>query len=312
MKNLLFIGFGNQTSAWAQNLRDSGWDVAVGTRDLGSSFQKSEMLGFKTSLISKEVLSLAKNIALLTPDDTHHEFLEQNATLLAEGTRIILAHGYSMVRHDLSKKYPHLRFVLYAPKAIAAELRTQYTLKGKLGAVYSLDEVPSSETLEHDQWCLALTYGLGINLGPYKTTFKHEMEADLLSEQGVLCSLIPYTAKMMFEMMLKRGIEPELAFFESWYELKLIINAMVEKGPAAFYDLISPNALIGSEVGRDKLMTQDFQARLEDLFDDIQSAKFLDYTESINVPELRKTIKDRWLESSLEKTQKRILGGENK
>ena len=309
MKQLSFIGFGNQTSAWSQNLRDSQWDITIAVRKNSPSKAKAEALNFKTVEMDSQAFLHAENIALLTPDHTHAEFLNEYAEHLNPGTRIILAHGYSMVRHDFTKKYPFLNFILFAPKAIGSELRAQYIEKGKLGAVYSLDEIPQEAKLEHDQWSLMLSYGLGINLGPFKTSFRHEMEADLLSEQGILCSLIPYTAKMMFEMMLKRGIEPELAFFESWYELKLIINAMVERGPEGFYDLISPNALIGSEVGYKLLMNKEFEARLEGLFDDIQSGKFLDYAESVNVEELRKTIKDRWHGSSLQETQKRILNG---
>lgn len=310
MKKMTIIGFGNQTQAWAQNLRDSNWEITIAARKEGPSLKKAQLLNFKTVEISPQAFNSDNAIALLTPDNTHHTFLEEYASHLKLGTKIILAHGYSMVRHDFAKKYPHLNFILFAPKAIGSELRSQFVAKGKLGAIYSLEYINEKEKLEIDQWCLSLSYGLGINLGPYKASFKTEMEADLLSEQGILCSVIPYTAKTMFDLMLKRGIEPELAFFECWYELKLIINAMIEVGPEAFYDLISPNALIGSEIGQERLLTADFQARLESLFDDIQSGTFLDAAERVDVPVLRKKIKERWHQSALEQTQKKILAGD--
>lgn len=309
MKKLTIIGFGNQTQAWAGNLTDSGWDITIAARKEGDSLKKARQKGHSAVEISPQAFQNTTSIALLTPDHTHHQFLDDYAASMKTGTTIILAHGYSMVRYDLAKKYPHLQFVLFAPKAIGSELRAQYLLKGKLGAVYSLEYVSEDKKLEIDQWCLALSYGLGINLGPYKASFKTEMEADLLSEQGILCSLIPYTAKSMFELMLKRGIEPELAFFECWYELKLIVSAMIEVGPEAFYNLISPNALIGSEVGKERIITDDFQTRLESLFDDIQSGKFLENAEKTDVEALRQKIKSRWQSSPLEQTQKRILQG---
>jgi ketol-acid reductoisomerase len=309
MKKLTIIGFGNQTQAWANNLKDSGWTIKILCRQKSGSLSKAIAAGFDAEEFSPQAFSQAETIALLTPDNTHHTFFEENKKDLKSGTKIILAHGYSMVRHDLAHQYPEFQFILFAPKAIGSELRSQYLIKGKLGAIYSLEYISEEKKLEIDQWCLALSYGLGINLGPYKASFKTEMEADLLSEQGVLCSLIPYTAKSMFELMLKRGIEPELAFFECWYELKLIINAMIEVGPEAFYDLISPNALIGSEIGQERLMTKDFQTRLESLFDDIQSGTFLENAEKVDVPALRQKIKMRWNQSPLEQTQKRILQG---
>ncbi len=308
MKELTIIGFGNQTKAWAQNLTDSGWEITIALRKNSPSALKVKELGLKSVEISSQAFEETQSIAILTPDDGQHLFLEENAQFIKADTKIILAHGYSMVRHDLAQKYPQFQFILFAPKAIGSELRSQFLHKGKLGAIYSLEYITQKNLLEIDQWCLALSYGLGINLGPYKASFKTEMEADLLSEQGVLCSLIPYTAKAMFDLMVKRGIEPELAFFECWFELKLIINAMIQVGPEAFYDLISPNALIGSEIGRERLMTEDFQTRLESLFDDIQSGLFLENAEKTDVPKLRQLIKERWHTSALEITQKKILG----
>ncbi len=309
MKKLTLIGYGNQTQAWAGNLKDSGWEITIAARKDGKSFSKAKENGYTSVEISPQAFKNVKHIALLTPDHSQHEFLADNIEYLEKGTVIVLAHGYSMVRHELADKYPDLNFVLFAPKAIGSEIRAQFLLKGKLGAVYSLEKIKDQDKLEIDQWCMALSYGLGINLGPFKASFKTEMEADLLSEQGVLCSVIPYTAKSMFDLMIKRGIEPELAFFECWYELKLIVKAMVDVGPEAFYNLISPNALIGSEIGKERLLTSDFEKRLESLFDEIQSGKFLDDAEKTNIEELRTKIKTRWNTSALEQTQKRILQG---
>ena len=143
---------------------------------------------------------------------------------------------------------------------------------------------------------------LGVNIGLFKTTFLHETQADLYSEQGLLCSLIPYTAGEMFQHLVESGIEPELAYLEVWHEMKLIAIAMVDKGPEGFFDLISPNALVGSEKGFQKLITPEFKSNLRSLLTDIQSNKFNQELENTNVEELRKTIRSRWSDSSLMKT----------
>jgi ketol-acid reductoisomerase len=84
--------------------------------------------------------------------------------------------------------------------------------------------------------------------------------------------------------------------------MKLIAIAMVDKGPEGFFDLISPNALVGSEKGFQKLITPEFKSNLRSLLTDIQSNKFNQELENTNVEELRKTIRSRWSDSSLMKT----------
>jgi ketol-acid reductoisomerase len=143
-------------------------------------------------------------------------------------------------------------------------------------------------------------------MGPYVTTFLRETNADLYSEQGLLCSLIPYAASEMFNHLVCEGTEPELAYFECWHELKLIINAMIDKGPEGFFDLISPNALIGSEKGYERLMTDEFKKHMKSLLVDIKSGKFDGEVNSADVPALRKKIRDRWVKDELNKTFLRI------
>jgi ketol-acid reductoisomerase len=110
----------------------------------------------------------------------------------------------------------------------------------------------------------------------------------------------------MFNHLVREGTEPELAYFECWHELKLIINAMIDKGPEGFFDLISPNALIGAEKGYEKLMTPEFKKNMHSLFEDIKSGKFDDEVKSADVPALRRKIRARWMNDELNKTFLRI------
>src|SRR5690606_27179225 len=145
--------------------------------------------------------------ALLTPDHTHHEFLQTHAPLFQEGAVMLYAHGYSLQKNQFHELHPRLRHVLFAPKSIGTELRNQYLQKGKLGAVYSLEHFTGDKGA-FEKELQTLARALGITMGPFKTTFKNETQADLYSEQGLLCSLIPYAAKEMFETMIADGIEP--------------------------------------------------------------------------------------------------------
>ena len=304
MMQLTIIGFGNQARSWALNLRDSGFPVRVALRHGSASFTEVKKENIPSLEIGSAEFYQSEALALLIPDDGQKEFLETHAEKFANNPVILYAHGFALSRFHLEKKFPGIRHVLFAPKSIGTELRRQYLAKGKLGAVYSLEHVQENSVIEN--WLKDLARSMGITMGPYKTSFLRETNADLYSEQGLLCSLIPYAASEMFNHLVKEGTEPELAYFECWHELKLIINAMIDKGPEGFFDLISPNALIGAEKGYNKLMTPEFRKQMHSLFEDIKSGKFDKEVETADVPSLRKTIRDRWMNDELNKTFLRI------
>lgn len=305
MMRLTIIGFGNQAKSWALNLKDSGFPVRVALRPDSPSFENAINLGLNVVEIGSPEFYTDQAYALLTPDLAHNEFLVSQANLLEEGSIILYAHGFSLLKNEFHIRYPQLQHVLYAPKSIGSELRRQYELKGKLGAVYSL-EFYRGNTTEVETWLMDLAKAMGINMGPYKTTFKNETEADLYSEQGLLCSLVPYAAGEMFRHLVEKGIEPELAYFECWHELKLIVNAMVDKGPEGFFDLISPNALMGAEKGFHRLFSPDFHKNLKSLLTEIQDGTFNNELDNSNIEETRKIIRERWEKSPLQKTFNKI------
>lgn len=289
---ITIIGFGNQAKAWASNLQDSNIKVRVALRPDSHSIALAVKAGFEVVSTLDPSFYQEDAYALLTPDQGHHEFLQVHGYKFRADTLILYAHGYSLTKHHLEKTYPQLQHLLFAPKAIGSELRNQFVIKGKLGAVYSLEHVRNKSVVK--DWLLTLAQGLGINLGPYETSFERETQADLFSEQGLLCSVIPYTAVEMFNQLTETGVEPELAYFECWHELKLIINAMVDKGPQGFFDLISPNALVGSEKGYQKLMTPEFKHNLGSLLKDIRSGEFDEDLDAADVAALRQTIRKRF------------------
>ncbi|HXH75762.1 MAG TPA: hypothetical protein VNJ08_12385 [Bacteriovoracaceae bacterium] len=305
MMRVTIIGFGNQAKAWSQNLQDSGFPVRVALRADSPTFEAAVRAGVETTEIGSKDFFEDRAFALLTPDHTHHEFMLMNGHLLQEGSVVLYAHGYSLLKNKFEQHFPHLKHVLLAPKSIGTELRKQYEIKGKLGAVYSLEFCHGDNT-NLEKWLFELAGALGITMGPYKTTFERETQADLYSEQGLLCGLIPYVAGQMFKDLVESGIDPELAYFECWHELKLIVNAMVDKGPQGFFDLISPNALIGSEKGFERLVTTEFKSNLRGLLTDIQSGKFNEELDNSDVETLRKTIRARWVEAPLTKTFEQI------
>lgn len=302
---LSIIGFGNQAKSWAHNLKDSGFPLRVALKPDSPSIEAAVVQGFDVVEIGSKKFFEDRAFVLLTPDNSHHELMTSFGHHFQANSIVLYAHGFSLLKNQFQQRFPHLRHVLFAPKSIGSELRRQYELKGQLGAVYSLEYL-TGPTQQIEEWLIQLARALGINMGPYQTSFERETQADLYSEQGLLCSLVPYAAGEMFSHLVEAGIEPELAYFECWHELKLIVNAMVDKGPQGFFDLISPNALVGSEKGYQKLFTNDFKNNLKSLLTDIQSGKFNQELDDTGVEELRRTIRQRWQESPLMKTFNQI------
>jgi len=296
----LIIGFGNQAKSWALNLRDSGHFVHIALRKQSPSMALAKKLDFEVVELNSEQLQKYPIWILLTPDHTHKTILE-NISVTPEA--IIYAHGFSVVKNKFFEKMADCSHLLLAPKSIASELRFQFETKGKLGAVHSLEY----SLREQDKEILfTLATGIGITAGPFETTFKQETDADLFSEQSLLCSVLPYAAQKCFEILREKGISKELAYFESWYEVKLIADAMIQIGPQNFFDLISPNALFGAEKGRKVIIDSKFENKLRQLWEDIESGKYYEELTNSDIPAIRKQVKQRWQNHELESLHRNL------
>jgi ketol-acid reductoisomerase len=296
-KNLAIIGFGNQATAWALNLRDSGWNIKVGLREKSKSIKLCQELGFETFDFQKETENTL--FAILTPDETHLEIIKSLAALNSKSS-FIYAHGYSLTySHVLDFGQDH---ILLAPKAIASELRFEYERKGKNGGVYSFEYLKDQSLKE-----TILTIGKDLGLTSlHEASVKDETIADLFSEQTVLCSTLPYSALYSFNKLRQSGVSAEVAFFECWHEVKLIANTMVKLGPAKFFDLISPNALIGSEIGRSIFFDNQYEKKLEQILYNIHSGKFAKDLESVDFEKVKEEVKSFWEAQELTQVHKRL------
>lgn len=295
------VGLGSQASAWALNLRSSGLDVTIGLRQGSPSWEKLKKLELKGAALEEDFFTKPHAlIALLIPDHEIPAFFDKYQKNFRGDESFLLAHGASYF--EVIQKYPRLKIGLLAPKAIASELRFRYETHGALGAVIArgtLDEATYAKLP-------ALSKSLGINVGPFEVTLKEETHADLFSEQALLCGLLPYAFRASFELLKAKGIPEELAFMECWVEGQLIANTLCEKGPDAFFNLISPNALLGAQKASNILIDENFKNKLEDIWSDIDSGKFLEEAAQINVSELRKKVLSDWEQSPLSKTFNRL------
>lgn len=293
-KPVILIGFGSQARAWALNLRDSKQPLKIALRSGSPARTKAQELGFDCIELESESLKDYSFFIMLIPDDRHLSFFEKNQAFLKAGSHFIYAHGFSLSKERLHEKYSQFSHSLLAPKAIASDVRFQYETKGKIGAAYYAATNGNENELKE----LAAKVGF---TALYKSHFDEECIADLFSEQSILCSLIPYGSLKSYNLLRKNGVSKEVAFMECFLELKSITNAFVSLGPEAFFKLISPNALIGSQKGRQMLLGKSFDQAMEQILVDIKNKEFYKEVE-IDADLLRQKVLEEWKEEELSET----------
>ncbi|MBI2518794.1 MAG: hypothetical protein HYV97_00170 [Bdellovibrio sp.] len=306
-KRLFILGLGSQGKAWAQNWRDQKLTFKILFREKSNSLQAAQKLDLPIMFLQEWHPQPNDIFVMLIPDHTHEEMLKFFAQLAEDvPLTFIYAHGVSYTQHAWKTVYPNWSHLLLAPKAIASEVRANYLSREPLAAVYSteghnLQDAKTAETL-----LLFLAKELGINQGPFKSTFREETLADLFSEQALLCSLLPYGARIVFEKMVERGISREVAYLECWREVKLIADAMIKFGPDNFHRLISPNALYGGEKARHIIFDKSFHHKLDTLADDIWSGEFFKEIVEQDFETLRQRITADWAATNLAQIHKRM------
>lgn len=302
-ESISIVGWGNQARAWAANLMDSGFQVTVLLRQGSASWDKASKVA---TVLPLDGAIPAAPIALLIPDHEIATAVEELCARMQDGGTFLYAHGYALMDGELAEKFPQHHHVLLAPKAIGTEVRATFLEKRALGGVYSVEKVPESHRRRIEGQTLAIAKALGITMGPFPCTVRQETVADLFSEQAVLCSVIPESCRLAYEMLRARGIPPELAFFELWHEVGLIVKVMVDRGPEAFFQLISPNALIGADKGQRVLCDDHFKKNMQKLLSDIEDGTFQKEVGKTQVDQIRRETLARWQNSDLGATLERL------
>jgi ketol-acid reductoisomerase len=291
---VVLIGFGSQAKAWALNLRDSKVSLKIALKPNSASRAKAISMGFECIELENQILENYSIFLMLIPDDKHVSFFEKNHPFLKADSHFIYAHGFSLSKDRLHEKYSQFSHSLLAPKAIASDVRFQYETKGKIGAAFY------AQTAENEIALKNLASKLGFT-ALYKSHFDEECIADLFSEQSILCSLIPYGSLKSYNLLRQNGVSEEVAFMECFLELKSITHAFVTLGPQAFFNLISPNALIGSQKGRELLMGKSFDQAMEQILVEIKNKQFYKEVE-IDADLLRQKVLKEWDQEELSQT----------
>lgn len=275
MREITLVGYGNQGKAWAANLRDSGWKVVVSGRPEGRGIAQAQADGFPT-LPAASLRAVKGAIALLLPDESirpfFSEFLEGGEELRSGSRQFLFAHGFAVTFTPPAFSADD-DVILVAPKGIGTKLRENYVAGG--GVMGALAVEKDTKGLA---WTTArlVAEGLGLTrVGIVETTFAGETKCDLLSEQVVLCGVVPRLVRETTEFLVQHGIDRRLASYECLNELKLIVDMMVEYGVDGMYQRISTAARLGGQLAADVMLTKpELEAKTQVLWEKIEDGSF--------------------------------------
>ncbi|MGE3961817.1 MAG: ketol-acid reductoisomerase [Dehalococcoidia bacterium] len=265
------IGFGSQGHAHAQNLHDSGVNVIVGLYPGSKSWQKVQDAGLRVGTVD-EVAQEADVIMILTPDQTQKAIYENHiAPYLTPGKTLMFAHGFN-IHFNAIVPPEDVDVTMIAPKGPGHLVRRVYQEGGAVPALVAVHQDATEGAL-----ATALAYGKGIGStrsGILETTFREETETDLFGEQAILCGGLTQMIKNAFETLVEAGYQPESAYFETFHEVKLIVDLMYEGGMAKMRDSISDTAEYGDYTRGPRVSPPEQKAEMKKILREIQTGQF--------------------------------------
>ena len=271
-KKVAVFGYGSQGHAHALNLKDSGVkEVVVALREGSSSVKKAESEGLKVMSLS-DAAAWADVVMMLTPDELQSEIYKNHIEQrMKEGTSLAFAHGLN-IHFDLINARKDLDVFMVAPKGPGHTVRSEYQKGGGVPCLMAVHKDSSGKARD-----LALSYASAIGggkAGIIETTFKDECETDLFGEQTVLCGGLVELIKNGFETLTEAGYPPEMAYFETLHEVKLIVDLIYEGGIANMNYSISNTAEYGEYVSGPIVVDGNTKAKMKGVLDKIQSGDF--------------------------------------
>ena len=270
-KKIAVVGYGSQGHAHALNLRDSGCDVVVGLYDGSKSWAKAEADGLTVDTVVNAA-EAADITMILLPDTIQSDVYEAEIKAnLEPGKTLMFAHGFNI--HFKQIVPPDFVDVsMIAPKAPGHRMREVHVEGSGVPALLAVHQDASGHAKEN-----ALAYGKGVGCtraGVLETTFLEETETDLFGEQTVLCGGVSSLVKMAFETMVEAGYQPELAYFETLHELKLIVDLMYQGGLNYMRYSVSDTAEYGDYSRGPRIIDDRVRESMRKVLGEIQDGTF--------------------------------------
>lgn len=270
-KTIAVIGYGSQGHAHAQNLRDSGLNVIVAQRAGSKNYELAKEHGFEPMPVA-EAVKQANMIMILVPDEVQKKVYESDIRdNLQEGAMLMCAHGFNFHFKQIIPP-DHADVTMVAPKGPGHLVRSEFAAGRGVPCLVAVMQDVSGQAKE-----LALAYAKGIGgtrTCVIETTFAEETETDLFGEQVILCGGLTALIKSAFETLVEAGYQPEIAYFECFHEVKLIVDLLYQGGLSYMRYSISNTAEYGDLTRGPRVVTEETRKEMKRILSEIQSGAF--------------------------------------
>ncbi len=289
-KTIAVIGYGSQGRAQSRNMADSGADVVIGVRENGKSWDLAKEDGMNVMSI-EDAAKAADIIHILLPDEIQEDvYREQIAPYVESGNTISFSHGYN-IHFGLIEPDEDVNIVMFAPKGPGSMVRRTYEEGFGIPGLVAVEQDATGDAL---QLALGMAKDTGLTkAGVLETTFQEETETDLFGEQAVLCGGITELINSGFQTLVEAGYQPEIAYFETCHEVKLIVDLIYEKGFGGMWEDVSNTAEYGGLTRRETVITQEAKDGMKQVLKEIQDGTFKkqwadeNATDGANLKEMR-------------------------
>jgi ketol-acid reductoisomerase len=247
-ETIAVIGYGVQGPGQSLNLRDNGFNVIVGQRKGGKTWDKAVADGWAPGETLFEIEEACKRgtiIQYLLSDAAQIELWDTVKKHLTAGKALYFSHGFGITYKERTGIIPpaDVDVILVAPKGSGTSLRRMFLQGRGLNSSYAIFQDATGHAKDR-------TVALGIGVGSgylFETTFKKEVYSDLTGERGTLMGAIQGLLLAQYEVLRENGHDPSEAFNETVEELtQSLMPLFAENGMDWMYANCSTTAQRGA------------------------------------------------------------------
>ena len=219
-ETIAVIGYGVQGPGQSLNLRDNGFNVIVGQRKGGKTWEKAVADGWvpgETLFDIDEACQRGTIIQYLLSDAAQIEVWPTVKKNLTPGKALYFSHGFGITYKERTGIVPpaDVDVILVAPKGSGTSLRTMFLEGRGLNSSFAIFQDATGKA-----WDRVIALGIGVGSGYlFETTFKREVYSDLTGERGTLMGAIQGLLLAQYEVLRENGHTPSEAFNETVEEL---------------------------------------------------------------------------------------------
>ena len=215
-ETIAVIGYGVQGPGQSLNLRDNGFNVIVGQRKGGKSWDKAVADGWvpgETLFDIEEAAERGTIIQFLLSDAGQIDAWPKIKKYLTPGKALYFSHGFGITYKERTGIVPpaDVDVILVAPKGSGTSLRRMFLQGRGLNSSYAIFQDATGKA-----WDRVIALGVGVGSGYlFETTFKKEVYSDLTGERGTLMGAIQGIFAAQYDTLRAKGHTPSEAFNET-------------------------------------------------------------------------------------------------